>query len=48
MLKRSRWVPALVARKILIRGRFVPGRGLLAFLALCVALTGGQKAPLDH
>ena len=31
-------VPALAAREILIRGRFVRGRGMLAFLVLCVAL----------
>lgn len=32
-------VPALIAREILLRGRFVaPGR-MLAFLALCVAMT---------
>jgi putative membrane protein len=32
------FVPALVAREILLRGGFVRGRRMLAFLCLCVAL----------
>jgi len=32
------FVPALAAREILIRGRHVQGRGMLAFLSVCVAL----------
>jgi len=32
------FVPALVAREILIRGAFVQGRRMLAFLVLCVVL----------
>jgi putative membrane protein len=32
------FVPALAAREILARGGFVRGRGMLAFLAVCVAL----------
>lgn len=31
-------VPALVAREILIRGRFVQGRKMLGFVVICVAL----------
>jgi putative membrane protein len=31
-------VPALVAREILIRGSFVRGRAMLAFLVICVVL----------
>jgi putative membrane protein len=31
-------VPALAAREILIRGRYVRGRGMLAFLVVCVVL----------
>jgi putative membrane protein len=32
------FVPALVAREILLRGGFVAGRRMVAFLAVCVAL----------
>ena len=32
------FVPALVAREILVRGGFVRGRAMLAFLVICVAL----------
>jgi len=32
------FVPALVAREILIRGRFVRGRKMLAFVVICVVL----------
>jgi putative membrane protein len=32
------FVPALVAREILIRGRYVQGRRMLAFLVVCVVL----------
>ncbi len=32
------FVPAMVAREILLRGRFVQGRRMLAFLCVCVAL----------
>jgi putative membrane protein len=32
------FVPALVAREILIRGAYVRGRGMLAFLVLCVVM----------
>lgn len=32
------FVPALAAREILIRGRFVRGRGMLAVLVVCVVL----------
>lgn len=32
------FVPALVAREIFLRGRYVRGRGMLAFLAVCVVL----------
>ena len=32
------FVPALVAREILIRGAYVHGRGMLAFLVICVVL----------
>jgi putative membrane protein len=32
------FVPALVAREILVRGAFVRGRGMLAFLVVCVVL----------
>lgn len=32
------FVPALVAREILVRGGFVRGRTMLGFLAICVAL----------
>lgn len=32
------FVPALIAREILIRGRYVRGRGMLAFLVMCVVL----------
>lgn len=31
-------VPALAAREVLLRGRFVRGRGMLAFLVVCVVL----------
>lgn len=33
------FVPALIAREILLRGRFVASGKMLAFLALCVAMT---------
>jgi putative membrane protein len=32
------FVPALIAREILIRGQFVKGRRMLGFLVLCVVL----------
>jgi len=32
------FVPAMIAREILVRGRFVEGRSMLAFLCVCVAL----------
>jgi putative membrane protein len=32
------FVPALIAREILIRGRYVRGRRMLAFLVMCVVL----------
>ncbi len=32
------FVPAMIAREILLRGRFVRGRGMTAFLCICVAL----------
>jgi len=32
------FVPALVAREVLVRGRYVRTRGMLAFLVLCVVL----------
>ena len=32
------FVPALVAREILIRGRYVNGRKMLAFIVVCIAL----------
>jgi len=32
------FVPALVAREILLRGRFVQGRRMLAFLVVCIVL----------
>jgi len=32
------FVPAMPAREILVRGRFVIGRGLLAFVCVCIAL----------
>jgi putative membrane protein len=32
------FVPALIAREILIRGAYVRGRGMLAFLVICVVL----------
>ena len=32
------FVPALVAREILVRGRFVRGRKMLAFVVLCIVL----------
>lgn len=32
------FVPALLAREILLRGRFVRGKGMVAFLSVCVAL----------
>jgi putative membrane protein len=32
------FVPALLAREILVRGRYVRGRQMLAFLVVCVAL----------
>ena len=31
-------MPALAAREVLLRGRYVRGRGMLAFLVVCVAL----------
>ena len=38
-------VPALVAREILVRGMYVRGRKMVAFLVCCVALaiSGGQR-----
>jgi putative membrane protein len=32
------FVPALVAREVLVRGRYVRSRGMIAFLVLCVVL----------
>jgi putative membrane protein len=32
------FVPAMAAREILLRGRYVSGRGMAAFLSVCVAL----------
>ncbi|WEF31522.1 DUF2238 domain-containing protein [Pseudoduganella chitinolytica] len=32
------FVPALVAREILLRGRYVTGKGMLGFLCLCVVM----------
>jgi len=32
------FVPATIAREILVRGRYVEGRSMLAFLCVCVAL----------
>ena len=32
------FVPALAAREVLLRGRYVRGRGMLAFLVVCVVL----------
>ena len=32
------FVPAIAAREILLRGRFVNGKGMLAFLVVCVVL----------
>jgi putative membrane protein len=32
------FVPAIAAREILVRGRFVNGKGMLAFLVVCVVL----------
>lgn len=32
------FVPALIAREILLRGGYVSGRGMAAFLSLCVAM----------
>jgi len=32
------FVPALIAREILIRGNFVRGRGMLTFLVICIVL----------
>src|SRR5512144_2977427 len=32
------FVPALVAREILLRGHYIRGRGMLAFLVVCVVL----------
>ena len=32
------FVPAMLAREILIRGRFVIGRAMLAFVCVCIAL----------
>lgn len=32
------FVPALIAREILLRGRYVSGRAMAAFLAICVAM----------
>ncbi|HBA7706039.1 TPA: DUF2238 domain-containing protein [Escherichia coli] len=37
-------VPALVAREILVRGMYVRGRKMVAFLVCCVALAMGQGA----
>jgi len=33
------FVPALIAREVLLRGRYVSGRRMAAFLSLCVAMT---------
>jgi putative membrane protein len=32
------FVPALIAREILIRGRYVDGRKMLAFIVVCIVL----------
>lgn len=32
-------VPALVAREVFVRGRYVRGKGMLAFLSVCVVMT---------
>ena len=32
------FVPALVAREVLLRGQFVRGRGMLAFVVVCIVL----------
>ena len=32
------FVPALIAREILVRGQFVRGRNMLAFIVLCIIL----------
>lgn len=32
------FVPALIAREILLRGRYVFHRGMVAFLSICIAL----------
>ena len=32
------FVPALVAREVLLRGQYVRGRGMLAFLVVCIVL----------
>jgi len=32
------YVPAIAAREILIRGRYVAGRGMLAFIVICIVL----------
>jgi putative membrane protein len=33
------FVPALAAREILLRGKFINGKGMLAFLVICVVMT---------
>jgi putative membrane protein len=33
------FVPAIAAREILVRGRYVNGKGMLAFLVVCVVMT---------
>jgi putative membrane protein len=33
------FVPALAAREILLRGKYVNGKGMLAFLVICVVMT---------
>ncbi|MEO8308659.1 MAG: DUF2238 domain-containing protein [Pseudomonadota bacterium] len=33
------FVPALVAREILLRGKYIKGKGMLAFLVICVVMT---------
>ena len=33
------FVPAIAAREILVRGRYVNGKGMLAFLVICVVMT---------
>jgi putative membrane protein len=33
------FVPAIAAREILVRGRYINGKGMLAFLVVCVVMT---------